>query len=157
MENQNSIQTEDVYTSPSERMKNIILNKLEECERYFSQGDTEKFINATKSLKRLAFMQIRKDFKKKLLDLDIEEKEKIEVIWKKKESDMKMEEKKKVRKEVLSDYATQRMELLIDAISNSPIIEKDMEVDFNISENMEVLRQLVKEPIDEGDNSERFV
>lgn len=144
-----------VYTSPSERIKNIILNKLEECERYFSNGEKEKFINSTKSLKRLSFMQIQKADKESIKKAD--ESEVKEIDLKHKDYKLNPEEKRKAIKDIQERCAANRLELLIEALSRSPVVEKDVEVDFQISEKMEVLRELVKQPIEEGDNSGRFV
>lgn len=141
---------EEVHLSPSDRIKNMILKRWDLTENSYTDGDVWKFIRGVESLSRMVKSQLQPDAKKKLEDLVTKEtnqvKKEIETI---ENDDLKLQTEQKKRLE----FAKEKIDLLVDLIRESPIIVKDIDVDFDATVDMDELRKIVKTPLPTAEGS----
>lgn len=144
---------EERWTSPSDRIKEMILRRWDRTENAYAEGEDTFFIRSTRSLMRNLGIFIDDEDTKRLEDLDKKEEKDIEAVNNNK--DIKSDElKAKKIKDIEFKYALLKMDMAAQLINNSAIITKDLEVDFRIPTNpkeVEKLQDIITEktPIQE--------
>ena len=135
------------YMSPSDRIKVMVLSRWERVENYYDEVKDINYMRTTKSLGRILYVLMSKDEKEVYDNFEINEETDIKEIEEKK---IEREIKNKEIEETMFKYAEFRMRLLTMMLGGSPIVQKEIEVDFQMPqklEDIEKLRLLVKSRI----------
>lgn len=156
MSNNNNNDLSERWSSPSEKMKAVVINRYEKTENLYTEMNDRSFIRSCKALSR-SLRQFLTPEQRELLDkLNNEEEKALKEMYEENEGakdEIIIQERKKVEFE----YAEKRMDICAQLINNSSIITKDMEVDFKIPqdpEEIERLQEIIKNPIQREEHTQ---
>jgi len=143
-----TIQTEDQFSSRSDKICDIILRRWEIAEDLFTKGNDLDYARATRSFGRSFFTMADTEEKQFLMDIDKTETEEIKVMEdaQKLPPDARDREVKKIQYR----YAELRMEILIIMLSQSSIIQKDVIVEFIVPKSLkdcQTIKDMIKAKI----------
>lgn len=137
--------------SPADKMKEMILDSWKLAEDYFTKGEDILYSRASRSFSRMFFVMADLVEKEILATIDSKEREEIKAI---RDANVKQKKSSVITddeiKKILVEYADLRMETLILMISQSPIIQKDVDVEFVMPQRMEdaeAIRAMVKQKL----------
>ena len=141
----NPVPSEEQWASPADRIKEMILKRWDEAENLFTNGDDIFYSRATKSFKRMFFVMADKEERDILNIIDDNERKDITNI---REKHLPLKEEEDTIRKVQYSYAEIRMEVLVMMMGQSPVVQKDVDVEFVMPETMEgceEIRKLVRE------------
>lgn len=151
-----TIQTEDQFQSRSDKICDMILRRWEIAEDKFTKGEDDDYVRASKSFARSFSTMADMDEKQFLMDIDKTESDEIEKARNSKDKEGKElppDRRDKEVRRIQHEYAEVRMEILVVMLSTSPIIQKDVIVEFIVPKSLEdckKIKEMIKAKIKEA-------
>lgn len=139
---------EEQYMSPADRIKDMILRRWGKAEDFYDDCTDVSFSRAVRSMARLFSVVGDKTEREVLRKLAAEEDAKLALNRTK--SELTPAAREKEEKELLFKYAEDRLDVLSEMLAHSPVIQKDVEIDFVVPKTLdacETVRDMVQKGI----------
>lgn len=139
---------EDSFSSPADRIKDMILRRLEAVENRFDEMEDARFARTVLSLSRLFYIVASERDRAYLNEVTRRETVAVEERRKSIEDSAAEhggnpdEAKDFVVQKIWREYAELRLSLLVEMLGHSPVIQKDVEVDFRVGDTMAEAQQI---------------
>jgi len=139
---------EDSFSSPADRIKDMILRRLEAVENRYDEMEDARFSRTVLSLSRLFYIVASDRDRSYLNEVTRRETEAVEKRRNEIEASAEAhggnpdEAKDFVVQKIWREYAELRLSLLVEMLGHSPVIQKDVEVDFRVGDTMEEAQQI---------------